>query len=160
MIKENMKPKGYWNDKNNCAKVAALCSSRYEFSQKYSSAYNSSLRNGWIDDICKHMFGRSNPCVYWNKERCRLEALKYSNRTDFSKQSNGAYSAALKRGWLDEICQHMVIRWQYKWDKESCRKEALKYTTRTEFQHNSSGAYTAALKQGWLDEISLVGTLN
>ena len=38
MIKENMKPKGYWNDKNNCAKVAALCSSRYEFSKKYYSA--------------------------------------------------------------------------------------------------------------------------
>lgn len=127
MIKENMKPKGYWNDKNNCAKVAALCSSRYEFSKKYYSAYNSSLKNGWIDDICKHMPGRSIPCGYWNKEKCRLEALKYSNRTEFSKQSNGAYTAALKKGWLDEICKHMVVKWQHKWDKESCRKEALKY---------------------------------
>ena len=153
MIKENMKPKGYWNDKNNCAKVAALCSSRYEFSKKYSSAYNSCLRNGWIDDICKHMPSRSIPCGYWNKEKCRLEALKYSNRTEFSKQSNGAYTAALKKGWLDEICKHMVVKWQHKWDKESCRKEALKYNTRTDFQNNSSGAYSAALKKGWLDEI-------
>lgn len=153
MIKKNIKPKGYWNDKDNCSKVAALCSSRYEFSKKYSSAYNSSLRNGWIEDICKHMSGRSIPCGYWNKEKCRLEALNYSNRTEFSKQSNGAYSAALKKGWLDEICQHMVIRWQHKWDKESCRKEALKYTNRSDFHKYAVGAWTAALKKGWLDEI-------
>lgn len=153
MTKKNIKPRGYWNNKNNCAKVAALCSSRYEFSKKYSSAYNSSLRNGWIEDICKHMSGRSIPCDYWNKERCRLEALKYSNRSEFSKQSNGAYTAALKNGWLDEICKHMIIKWQRKWDKESCRREAIKYTTRTEFQNNSHGAWAAANKKGWLDEI-------
>lgn len=153
MTKKNIKPRGYWNNKNNCAKVAALCSSRYEFSKKYSSAYNSSLRNGWIEDICKHMSGRSIPCDYWNKERCRLEALKYSNRSEFSKQSNGAYTAALKNGWLDKICKHMIIKWQRKWDKESCRREAIKYTTRTEFQNNSHGAWAAANKKGWLDEI-------
>lgn len=153
MTKKYIKPRGYWNNKNNCAKVAALCSSRYEFSKKYSSAYNSSLRNGWIEDICKHMSGRSIPCDYWNKERCRLEALKYSNRSEFSKQSNGAYTTALKNGWLDEICKHMIIKWQRKWDKESCRREAIKYTTRTEFQNNSHGAWAAANKKGWLDEI-------
>lgn len=148
-----MKPKGYWNDKNNCAKVAALCSSRYEFSKKYYSAYNSSLKNCWIDDICKHMLGRSIPCGYWNKEKCRLEALKYSNRTEFSKQSNGAYTAALKKGWLDEICKHMVVKWQHKWDKESCRKEALKYNNRSDFAKYAVGAWTAACKKGWMDEI-------
>lgn len=82
-----------------------------------------------------------------------MEALKYSNRSEFSKQSNGAYTAALKNGWLDEICKHMIIKWQRKWDKESCRREAIKYTTRTEFQNNSHGAWAAANKKGWLDEI-------
>ena len=82
-----------------------------------------------------------------------MEALKYSNRSEFSKQSNGAYTAALKNGWLDEICKHMIIKWQRKWDKESYRREAIKYTTRTEFQNNSHGAWAAANKKGWLDEI-------
>ena len=37
------------------------------------------------------------PNKYWNKENCRIEALKYSNRTDFRKLSNGAYDASLKK---------------------------------------------------------------
>lgn len=69
------------------------------------------------------MSGRSIPCDYWNKERCRLEALKYSNRSEFSKQSNGAYTAALKNGWLDEICKHMIIKWQRKWIKKAVEEK-------------------------------------
>lgn len=146
-------PNGYWNNKQNCAEVAALCSSRTEFQQKYATAYGRSLKNGWIDEICEHMKGRPIPCGYWTKEKCRLEALRYTNRTDFSKQSNGAYTAALKKGWLDEICKHMVVKWQFKWDKESCRAEALKYTNRSDFHKYAVGAWTAACEKGWLDEI-------
>lgn len=147
------KPNGYWNDKKNCAEVATLCSSRSEFIKKYPAAYDNCLKNGWIDEICKHMERRSIPSGYWNKERCRLEALKYTNRARFSKQSNGAYTAALKNGWLDEICQHMVVKWQFKWNKESCRVEALKYTNRSDFAKYEVGAWTAASNKGWLDEI-------
>jgi len=49
------------------------------------------------------------PKGYWNKENCKKEALKYNIRTDFFKTSNGAYCSALKNGWLDEICSHMLV---------------------------------------------------
>lgn len=44
---------------------------------------------------------------YWSKEKCREEALKYNNRTDYSKNSKGAYKSSRKNNWLDEICLHM-----------------------------------------------------
>ena len=91
---------------------------------------------------------------YWTKEHCAEEAKKYSTRTQFQRMASGAWNAANKKGWLDEICSHMEIRWQRKWDtKEKCAKEAQKYTSRTDFQRYSSGAWNAANKHDWLDEI-------
>ena len=71
------------------------------------------------------------PRNHWTKERCTEEALKYIDRFSFQSQAAGAYDAALRNKWLDEICGHMV---QYKklhgyWTKERCAKEALKYET-------------------------------
>lgn len=72
---------------------------------------------------------------YWTKEHCAEEAKKYSTRTQFQRMASGAWSAANKKGWLEEICSHMEIRWQRKWDtKEKCAKEAEKYSNRTDFQ--------------------------
>lgn len=45
---------------------------------------------------------------YWTKELCLNESLKCKTRTEFSKKSSGAYKSALKNGWLDEICKHML----------------------------------------------------
>jgi hypothetical protein len=44
---------------------------------------------------------------YWSYEKCKEEALKYTTRNDFSNSIGGAYSSALKHGWIDEICSHM-----------------------------------------------------
>lgn len=91
---------------------------------------------------------------HWTKEHCAEEAKKYSTRTQFQRMASGAWNAANKKGWLDEICSHMEIRWQRKWGtKEKCAKEAEKYTNRTDFQRCSPGAWNAANKHDWLDEI-------
>lgn len=44
---------------------------------------------------------------YWSKEMCKIEALKYKSRSRFKKKSPGAFSAAYKNKWLDEVCLHM-----------------------------------------------------
>jgi hypothetical protein len=41
--------------KHECRKVAIKCKSRSEFKEKYRSAYNSSLKFGWMDELCNHM---------------------------------------------------------------------------------------------------------
>lgn len=44
---------------------------------------------------------------YWTKEKCHEEALKYTKRSDFEKNSITAYSKSRKNKWLDNICNHM-----------------------------------------------------
>lgn len=87
----------------------------------------------------------------WTIEICKQEALKYSYRSSFQKNSP-AYKAAYKYGWLDEICRHMVKPkpYNYKWTFEECEKEAKKYSLKKDFQSKSSSAYGAALKNNWL----------
>lgn len=43
-----------WN-KKMCLKEALKCKSRTDFYRMNNSAYNSARRNGWMNEICKHM---------------------------------------------------------------------------------------------------------
>ena len=61
----------------------------------------SMLNNGWLDELCPHMKTKK-PNGYWTKERCAEEALKYETKSEFQKNSGGAYRAALKHNWLRE----------------------------------------------------------
>lgn len=51
---KKIKPKGYWT-KENCHKEAIKYNSRSKFQRGSRSAYQISLRNNWIDEICRHM---------------------------------------------------------------------------------------------------------
>jgi len=44
----------------------------------------------------------------WSKEECQEESIKYNYKKDFIKQSYGAYQAALRNKWIDDICSHMI----------------------------------------------------
>lgn len=48
------------------------------------------------------------PRNYWTKERCREEALKYKNKKEYRNGNNGSYNAAYRKGWLNDVCSHMV----------------------------------------------------
>jgi len=149
-----IKHRGYWT-KENCQKESLKYTTRGEFQKESIGAYLKSLKNGWLDDICKHMIEIIKPKGYWTKENCLQESLKYKTRVEFWKGSSGAYISSRKNGWLDEVCGHMVeLNKPYgHWNiKENCLQESLKYKTRTEFKRSGS-AYDASRKNGWLDEI-------
>ena len=57
--------------------------------------------------ITTHMIKTQKPTGYWNIEKCKDEALKYTSKHEFQCNSISAYSAAYKKGWLNEICFHM-----------------------------------------------------
>ena len=127
--------------------------SRSEFHKASASAYTAAARRGIIDELCQHM---ANPLMQtkWTDELLREEALKYNSRTEFSKANASAYIVALKRGIIDEVCQHMeVYRKQVKWTEELLRDEALKYNSRSEFGKANGTAYHAAHSQGIIDEV-------
>ena len=50
----------------------------------------------------------STPIGYWTKELCHEKALDYDSRSEFQNGSPKAYAAALRNGWLDDICDHMI----------------------------------------------------
>jgi hypothetical protein len=100
------KPNNYWT-KERCQEEALKYNSRSEFRKNSGSVYNTSWKNGWLDEICSHMVELKKPAGHWTKEKCQEEALKYNSRNEFNKNSRGAYKASHKKGWLDEICSHM-----------------------------------------------------
>ncbi|MEQ1716431.1 MAG: GIY-YIG nuclease family protein [Hyphomicrobium sp.] len=104
MILQKM-PNGTWN-RERCAQEAQNYRSRAEFKRGSLSAYNTCLRNGWMDEFCSHMNPRRVP---WTKEMCAEVARKHNSRATFASRDGAAYQAAWKNGWLDEICSHMVI---------------------------------------------------
>ena len=153
---EYIKVPNHFLTKEKCSEIAKLYNSRTEFSDKNGGAYNKCLKRGWLDELCQHMVQKNKPNGYWNKENCKMEASKYETRGEFNKHSASCYGAAMKNGWLDEICAHMksvIGVAQFKWTKDKCIKEGLKYQRRTEMQRGSSGAYKSAIKHGWLDEV-------
>jgi hypothetical protein len=78
-----------------------------DFMKKENGAYLWAMRNGFREKITVHMERKINRSGYWTIDNCRLEAKKYSNRSDFMRLSGSAYNVALKNEWVDEICAHM-----------------------------------------------------
>jgi len=119
-----------------------------EFVEKYRN-------DGWIILNITKTGGVGGNTFYWTYDKCKEEALKYLDRTSFSKNARGAFSSAYNHNWLNEICSHMIELQKPKgyWTKEKCQEEALKYNTRKEFLINSSKAYSFAYKNKYLNEI-------
>jgi len=148
-------PKDYWNNKEHCVAEALKYGTKTDFITNSMSAYNSAIKNGWLEIITQHMKRPINSKIIWTKSTCEVEALRYVSRVDFQKKSGAAYVSAHRNGWLDEICLHMHRPQNSKriWNEETCRNEALKFETKAQFAKKSSGAYNVAHKLGILDNI-------
>lgn len=105
--KKEIKPNGYWTIER-CISEAQKYKNRKEFIKNSYSAYQISLRNGWIDIVCKNLPGWM-PKGYWTKEKCKEEAAKYKTRVDFELGSSSACQISRRNNWIDEICSHMEI---------------------------------------------------
>ena len=143
--------------KERCSEAASTFNSVSDFRKSNPLAYAAAAKYGWLKDVCCTLEPakprRNNG--YWTKRACRAEARKYSYRTDFAKGSGSAYTAAHSKGWLDEICKHMIARVKPKgtWTKAAVNHAAAACTTRTEFNTKHPSAYGAAKKNGWFDEV-------
>lgn len=147
------KPKNFWNEQR-CTQEALKYQTRTDFKINSGSAYLAAYRMGILDKICNHMTKKKSQ-VFWTKKNCHKEAVKYNTKSEFKKACPAAYSAAIKAGILNEICDHMINirRPNGFWSFENCKKKAKRFKSRSEFQRNNVSAYREALKNGWLDEI-------
>jgi predicted GIY-YIG superfamily endonuclease len=113
------------------------------------------LENGWItlNKVKTGNLGSNNR--KWTKELCLKEALKYKSISEYQRESKSSYNSALKNGWIDDVCKHMVRKksknnfWN---DREKCFKEFEKYKNISELQKKNWAVYNFSKKNGWLYE--------
>ena len=148
-----MPRKLYWTYER-CKEVALLCDKRCIFAEKYIGAYKSSIKYGWLDELCSHMISTQNPDGYWTYERCKEESLKYDNKAIFRKKSRASFEKSHLKGWLNELCSHMIChKTNGYWNYERCKEESSKYEYKYDFAKQSVSAYNSCLSNGWLDNL-------
>lgn len=109
-MRSSSKPRGYWDNKERVLTTAKKFRSRTEFTKCNGSAYYAAIRNGWLDEACAHMKFGKTPNGTWTKERLIQQARQYATREEFRGAHVGAYHAAHRKGWLEEVCAHMPKR--------------------------------------------------
>ncbi len=92
----------YWN-KERCHEMSLKCTSRKEYSIKFSSAYISSRKNGWLNEVCSHMVMSMKTRNYWNYDTCKEVGITFTKRFEFSRKYSAAYEISRKNKWLDEF---------------------------------------------------------
>lgn len=193
---KKIKPANYWT-KEMCHQESLKFYSKTEFQNNSSSAYQISIKNGWINEICKHMkpqksiisrhiyaFEFSDNSVYvgltfdtYKRKNEHLKSekskvfqhLKVCDKYNFivltdkpqieskaSKLERKFISKYKNDGWeiLNNMSQvgNLGSKKLY-WTKERCQTEALKYKTKGEFRKNSNSAYQSSFRNKWLNEI-------
>ena len=88
----------------------------------------------------------------WTDEALHQEALKYISPKQFRAESKTAYNLCLRRGIIDQVCDHMDRERLFRSDDE-VREIALGYDTRVAFQKAQPSVYNVADRRGMLDEI-------
>ena len=79
---------------------------RSQFEKMSNSAYNTALKLGIINEICKHMTPLKKPDGYWTLERCIEEAKKHKNISSIQSKNGGCYVAICRNKWKDEVKKH------------------------------------------------------
>lgn len=90
--------------KENVEQEAKKYNTRSDFKKGNQSAYVIAVREGWMDDITKHMNYKQ---IQWTEDMLRDIASKYDNLTDFLTKEKKAHYAARRMGIYDDIIKDM-----------------------------------------------------
>lgn len=73
--------------------------------------HNTTWTTSWhqVIYVNSKLSGGCSGCrLTYSKEVCHKAALQCQYRSEFAEKFEGEYMAALRNGWLDEICNHMI----------------------------------------------------
>lgn len=148
--------RGFWKSKDNVLYESRKYTSVKDFRQGCIGAYDSARVNGWLDEMTWLEKNIVVPPYFWEKKTNVIkESKKYTSRIEFLRGKPGAYNAARKNGWLDELTwlsrRHKAPGF---WDvKENVFAEARKYIYKSDFHRLGASAYTSAKKHHWFEEM-------
>ena len=142
-----------------CFEEAKKYSHRGDFKKGSPRAYSVARTNNWLKKF-EWLITINKPFGYWTKERVFEEARKYTMKHLFSKGCRGAYGAAERNGWLEEMTwfEQPIPNKPRVWSKEAVFAFAKQFETKTEFRKANKGAYNVAWKNGWLEEMDWLDT--
>jgi hypothetical protein len=148
-----LRPAGYYTEEVMRAEVAKFTSFK-KLQEEDNALYQAIRIRGLVEELCGHLTRGKKPDGYWGKERCREEALKWGNVTDFKRHAGSAYQKCSEMGWGEEVYGDLEFQSMPTgyWTKERVLEEAKLYKHRLDFKHGSNGAYCASLRDGYSDE--------
>lgn len=156
--KNNSKPSGHWNTKENIIEEAKKYTKLKDFQKHSGGAFHAARRLGIIGELTWLEKETRLPHSYWkDKERVMEEAKKYTSKIAFQKGNQSAYWAALKYGYLEEmpwLVKRKVTPRGILTNKELIIEESKKYKTRGEFERKNKSLYSAACRYRYIDEMT------
>jgi hypothetical protein len=100
------KAMGFWT-RENLIDDAKKYLTKSQWKKNNASAYATAVSKGLLDVCSAHMTSVRKPDGYWNKQNCHQSSKKYMTIADWSKSEGGAYYAAKKNGWINDVTSHM-----------------------------------------------------
>ena len=149
-----LNPIGRWSSDEAIIAEARKYNSKSEWQKHSVGSYEAAKKKGVFELAVAHMT-RPVITVKWTEAAIREDAKRYSSKSEWARNSYGAYEAAKKKGIFTEVTSHMQKPPQkLKWDDASIATDALKYESKSHWKRNSIGAYTAAKKRGIFDSVT------
>jgi len=90
--------------------------------------------------------------IVLTKEYVLRDSLKYTELSDWRKQSKSCYVVASRKGWLEEASSHMNKK-RKKWKREEVLCCALGFDRMVDWIENSPSSYHAGVRLGLIAEI-------
>ncbi len=147
---------GYWT-KERCVAEAKKYKTKKEFRKGSISAYNSSLKNKWLDFVCTHMeFNHHSNLkktkTKWNKKTI-FEALKrIKTWNELTHQNQGLMDAIKRLELVNEVRKKYSPR-PAKYTKDQLKDIALKYNNKRKFRIEQPSVLRCIYYNGWQDEL-------
>lgn len=107
--------------KDECWSLAKKCKTKVEFQRKYRKAYDSSLNNGWWNEINGHF----QPIKSLTRERCKTAFDNCLDKRKFYLECPSEYEKASRMGWLGDFLADAGLEGHKK--KVICRETGKEY---------------------------------
>jgi hypothetical protein len=117
-------------------------------------AYKKARKMGWLADykwLIDYSDATSEGHLYWTRERCFIEAKRFTTLRAFREESPAAYQIAARNNWISGY-EWIRSERMYYLTFNRCYKAAKKYSSVDDFAAGSPEAYGKAVREKWIKE--------